>query len=149
MIKYRLGCADGHEFESWFRSIADYDKQSRSGAVTCPLCASTEISKLPMAPAVVSARGNKGAPAPEQLPAAAAPSAPPAAMATALRAFKKAVMENSEDVGGRFAEEARKIHFGEAEERNIRGSTTAEEAQSLHQDGVPFGILPELPEDLN
>ena len=76
MIKYRLGCADGHEFESWFRSIADYDKQSRSGAVTCPLCASTEISKLPMAPAVVSARGNKGAPAPEHLPAAA-PSAPP------------------------------------------------------------------------
>ncbi len=149
MIKYRLGCADGHEFESWFRSIADYDKQSRSGAVTCPLCASTEISKLPMAPAVVSARGNKGAPALEQLPAAAAPSAPPAAMATALRAFKKAVMENSEDVGGRFAEEARKIHFGEAEERNIRGSTTAEEAQSLHQDGVPFSILPELPEDLN
>ena len=149
MIKYRLGCADGHEFESWFRSIADYDKQSRSGAVTCPLCASTEISKLPMAPAVVSARGNKGAPAPEQLPAAAAPSAPPAAMATALRAFKKAVMENSEDVGGRFAEEERKIHFGEGEGRNIRGSTTAEEAQSLHQDGVPFGILPELPEDLN
>lgn len=148
MIKYRLGCADGHEFESWFRSIADYDKQSRSGAVTCPLCASTEISKLPMAPAVVSARGNKGAPAPEHLPAAA-PSAPPAAMATALRAFKKAVMENSEDVGGRFAEEARKIHFGEAEERNIRGSTTAEEAHSLHQDGVPFSILPELPEDLN
>ncbi|MBN9353661.1 MAG: DUF1178 family protein, partial [Hyphomicrobium denitrificans] len=86
---------------------------------------------------------------PEQLPAAAAPSAPPAAMATALRAFKEAVMENSEDVGGRFAEEARKIHFGEAEERNIRGSTTAEEAQSLHQDGVPFSILPELPEDLN
>lgn len=149
MIKYRLGCADGHEFESWFRSIADYDKQSRSGAVICPLCASTEISKLPMAPAVVSARGNKGAPAPEQLPAAAAPSAPLAAMATALRAFKKAVMENSEDVGGRFAEEARKIHFGEAEERNIRGSTTAEEAQSLHQDGVPFSVLPELPEDLN
>jgi hypothetical protein len=102
-----------------------------------------------MAPAVVSARGNKGAPAPEQLPAAAAPSAPPSAMATALRAFKKAVMENSEDVGGRFAEEARKIHFGEAEERNIRGSTTAEDAHSLHQDGVPFSILPELPEDLN
>lgn len=150
MIKYRLGCADGHEFESWFRSIADYDTQSNSGAVACPLCASTEISKLPMAPAVVSARGNSGVQAPEQeqAPAAiAATSSPP--MATALRAFKKAVLENSEDVGAKFAEEARKIHFGEAEERNIRGSTTAEEAQSLHQDGIPFGILPELPEDLN
>lgn len=150
MIKYRLGCADGHEFESWFPSIADYDAQSRSGDVACPLCGSSEITKLPMAPAVVTGRGNRDVQAPEQAPAAAAlsaPSQPP--LATALRAFKKAVLENSEDVGGRFAEEARKIHFGEAEERNIRGSTTAEEAQALHQDGVPFSILPELPEDLN
>ena len=151
MIKYHLGCADGHEFESWFPSIAGYDAQSRSGDVACPLCGSAEITKLPMAPAVVTGRGKRDVQAPEQAaPAAAAPSAasqPP--LATALRAFKKAVLENSEDVGGRFAEEARKIHFGEAEERNIRGSTTAEDAHSLHQDGVPFSILPELPEDLN
>ena len=146
MIKYRLGCTDGHEFESWFRNIAEYDAQSRSGAVACPLCGSTEITKQPMAPAVVSGRGNAGLPAPQQTPADPTSSAP---MANVLRAFKKAVLENSEDVGGRFAEEARKIHFGDAEERNIRGSATVEEAQALYQDGVPFGVLPPLPEDLN
>jgi hypothetical protein len=66
-----------------------------------------------------------------------------------LRAFKKTVMENSEDVGTGFADEARKIHFGEAEERNIRGSSTMDEARALAEDGVPFGVLPPLPEDLN
>jgi hypothetical protein len=146
MIKYRLGCTDGHEFESWFRSIADYDAQSRSGAVACPLCGSTEITKQPMAPAVVSGRGSAGASVSQQ---PAADQSPSAAMAGALRAFKKVVMESSEDVGGRFAEEARKIHFGEAEERNIRGSSTIEEAQALSQDGISFGVLPPLPEDLN
>lgn len=150
MIKYRLGCPAGHEFESWFRNIAEYDAQSGSGAVACPLCGSIEIGKLPMAPAVVSARTGTGTglQASQQAPDGTDTTAS-VPMATMLRAFKKAVMENSEDVGGRFAEEARKIHFGEAEERNIRGNTTAEEAQALHQDGVPFGILPPLPDDLN
>lgn len=146
MIKYRLGCPGGHEFESWFRSIADYDAQSGVGAVACPLCGSSEITKQPMAPAVVSGRSTAtivgpSGPAPDK--------APNVAMADALRAFKKTVTENSEDVGTRFAEEARKIHFGETDERNIRGSSTLEEAQALYQDGIPFGILPPLPEDLN
>jgi hypothetical protein len=145
MIKYRLGCAGGHQFESWFPSIAEYDAQSCSGAVACPVCGSTDITKQPMAPAVVS--GRRHADLPSAPKASADNSAAP--VAAALRAFKKAVLENSEDVGGRFAEEARKIHFGEAEERNIYGSTTVEEAQGLQQDGIPFGVLPPLPEDLN
>lgn len=149
MIRYRLGCADGHEFESWFRTIAEYDAQSRSGAVTCPLCGSAEITKQPMAPAVVSGRDGAGSRALQQASAAQSPAPAGPEMTTALRAFKKVIMENSEDVGGRFAEEARKIHFGEAEERSIRGSSTVEEAQSLFQDGIPFGVLPPLPEDLN
>jgi hypothetical protein len=70
-------------------------------------------------------------------------------MLSMLRAFKKAVMENSEDVGTGFADEARKIHFGEAEERNIRGSSTVDEARALADEGIPFGILPPLPDDLN
>jgi len=144
MIKYHLGCRDGHKFESWFRTIADYDVQSRSGAVQCPLCGSTDISKQPMAPAVVSKRGNaSGAKQPSS----------DVQMNTAtlgvLRALKKAVVENSEDVGAKFADEARKIHFGDSEERNIRGSSTPEEAQALFDDGVSFGILPPLPDDLN
>jgi hypothetical protein len=149
MIRYRLGCADGHEFESWFRTIAEYDAQSHSGAVACPLCGSTEITKQPMAPAVVSGRDNGRRRAPQRASADQNPGPVGPEMTSALRAFRKVIMENSEDVGGRFAEEARKIHFGEAEERNIRGSTTVEEAQSLFQDGIPFGVLPLLPEDLN
>jgi hypothetical protein len=143
MIRYRLGCPSGHEFESWFRSIADYEAQSRAGDVACPLCGSSEIAKQPMAPAVVSGRNPSKTPTlPRQ------PAEQPSGVAM-LRAFKKAVEDNSEDVGVRFAEEARKMHFGEAEERNIRGRSTVEEAQALHQDGIPFGVLPPLPEDLN
>jgi hypothetical protein len=144
MIKYRLSCSDGHEFESWFRSIADFDTQSHAGDVACPLCASTEITKQPMAPAVVSGRS--------VMPRSAPTTADPRAnteMLGMLRAFKKTVMENSEDVGTGFADEARKIHFGEAEERNIRGSSTMDEARALAEEGVPFGVLPPLPEDLN
>jgi hypothetical protein len=144
MIRYRLGCSHGHEFESWFHTIDSFDAQSRSGAVACPLCGSTEITKQPMAPAVVSTRGN----------AIASRNAQPqqdqkVAVREALRAFKRTVLENSEDVGAGFADEARKIHFGDAEERSIRGSSTPEEARALFEDGVAFGVLPPLPEDLN
>ena len=144
MIKYRLSCSDGHEFESWFRSIADFDTQSHAGDVACPLCASTEITKQPMAPAVVSNRSITPRSAPTTTD-----SRVNTEMLGMLRAFKKAVVENSEDVGTGFADEARKIHFGEAEERNIRGSSTMDEARALAEEGVPFGIVPPLPEDLN
>ena len=145
MIKYRLGCPSGHEFESWFRASADYDAQALAGEIACPLCGSIDISKQPMAPSIVTN------PAPAARPAKApSPQGGDAkAVLEALRAIKKSIFENSEDVGARFAEEARKMHFGEIEERHIRGSSTLEEAQELVQEGVPFGILPALPEDLN
>lgn len=142
MIRYRLGCANGHEFESWFRSSADYEAQAKTGVVACPLCGSVEIEKQPMAPAVVSSR--RADPA-----KAKAENDGKAAELTALRAARKALIENSENVGPRFAEEARKIHFGETDERSIRGSSTFEEAQDLFQDGISFGVLPSLPEDLD
>jgi hypothetical protein len=160
VIKYLLGCASGHEFESWFRASADFDAQSLSGEIACPICGSVDIVKQPMAPSVVTKRAR---PAPQ--PAQGAVSAPAAhvgsggaaapaggdgvAVREALRAFTQKVMANTEDVGPRFAEEARKIHFGETEERQIRGSSTLEEARELVEDGVPFGFLPPLPEDLN
>jgi hypothetical protein len=144
MIRYRLGCSHGHEFESWFHTIDAYDAQSHAGAVACPLCGSTEITKQPMAPAVVSARSNAIASQDAQ-----SLGDQRAAVLDALRAFKHSVVKNSEDVGAGFADEARKIHFGDAEERNIRGSSTPEEARALFEDGVAFGILPPLPEDLN
>lgn len=147
MIKYRLGCPAGHEFESWFRASADYDAQASAGDISCPLCGSLDISKQPMAPSIVT----KASAAPRQpnSSAIAMQSGDAKAALEALRAIKKSIFENSEDVGTSFAEEARKMHFGEAEERHIRGSSTLEEAQALSEEGVPFGILPALPEDLN
>lgn len=153
MIKYLLGCASGHEFESWFRASADFDTQSREGKIACPHCGSVEVMKRPMAPSVVTRRNRAQVP-PETMvsaPAAAAASSAPegAALREALRAFTEKVIASTEDVGTRFAEEARKMHFGETEERQIRGSSTFEEARELAEDGVPFNVLPVLPEDLN
>lgn len=154
MIKYLLGCASGHEFESWFRASDDFDVQCRSGEIVCPYCGSIEIAKQPMAPSVVTKR-TRAEPQPSHgtaqnmVPAPGSSAGGGAAVREALRAFTQKVIENTEDVGGRFAEEARKIHFGESEERQIRGSSTLEEARELAEDGVPFGILPAIPDDLN
>ncbi|MBS0235379.1 MAG: DUF1178 family protein [Proteobacteria bacterium] len=154
MIKYLLGCASGHEFESWFRAGADFDAQSRSGEIACPLCGSIDVVKQPMAPSVVTKRARAGRPpaqepAPAPVAGGATAGADGVAVREALKAFTQKVIANTEDVGPRFAEEARRMHFGEIEERQIRGSSTVEEAQELAEDGVPFGIIPVLPEDLN
>jgi hypothetical protein len=146
MIKYCLSCSGGHEFESWFRAIGDYDTQWESGLIVCPICGSKEITKQPMAPAVLTGRDSARLPQPS---AGSESDSAEAAVLGTLRALKKSVIENSEDVGSRFADEARKIHFGEAEERRIRGNSTPEEAKEMLEEGVPFGILPLLPEDLN
>lgn len=139
MIRYALVCEQGHEFESWFRAIADFDRQVKAGLVTCPECQSAIIEKQPMAPAI-SGTHQKAARSFEENRKA---------VAKTLRAFKQTIIANSEDVGSRFAEEARKIHHGEAPERSIRGETTAEDAQKLIDDEIPFGVLPEIPEDHN
>jgi hypothetical protein len=146
VIKYRLGCASGHEFDSWFRAGSDFDMQSRAGEVACPVCGSTDIVKLPMAPSIVTTRTAVQRSTADTLPVH---SGEAKVALDALRAIKKNIVENSDDVGSRFAEEARKMHFGDVEERHIRGSSTLEEARNLAEDGVPFGILPALPEDLN
>ncbi len=153
MIKYLLGCASGHEFESWFRAGADFEAQSRSGEISCPHCGSVNIAKRPMAPSVVTRRTKVEGPSDQVSKAtaggAAAAAPDGATVREALRAFAQTVIANTEDVGGRFADEARKMHFGEIEERQIRGSSTPDEAKELVEDGVPFGILPALPDDLN
>lgn len=145
MIKYRLGCSSGHEFDSWFRSSEDYERQSRSLAIACPLCGSAKVAKRPMAPAIVTSRAEPTA----KLETVSMKSDMPPTVLDAFRALKKAVIESTEDVGSSFADEARKMHFGDIEERHIRGTSTAEETRELIDDGVPFGILPPLPEDHN
>ena len=141
MITYTLACDNGHDFEGWFRSSADFDEQERDGRLECPVCASHHIGKALMAPALAGAR--------EAASPVVLADPRDAAMRGMMKAFRDHVVANSEDVGDRFAEEARRIHFDETEKRSIRGQATADEAKALREDGVPFAPLPVLPDDHN
>ena len=137
MIIFDLKCApQGHVFEAWFASSAAFDEQRARGLVACPLCGSAEVAKAPMAPAV-GPRSNAGSAAPSPTSSSEAK----AALAAAAEAQKR-LLEGSEGVGMRFADEARAIHLGEAEARAIHGEATRAEAESLLDDGVPIAPLP-------
>ncbi|WP_455873966.1 DUF1178 family protein [Rhizobium yanglingense] len=142
MIRYSLSCENAHEFEAWFSESADFDRQVASGYLTCPVCNSTSISKALMAPSVSTARKKD--------------ETKTLAMDTARRdAFEKLkaavahIKANAEDVGAQFPEEARKIHYGEADARGIIGQATTDEAQALLDEGIEIAALPVLPEDVN
>lgn len=140
MIIFDLKCApEGHVFEAWFGSTADYEAQKARGLVSCPLCGGLEVDKAPMAPAV-GAKGNAKAPAPPELYSGDAGQVK--AMLAAAAALQKTLLAGSEGVGDRFADEARAIHLGEAEARAIHGRATREQAESLIEDGVPVAPLP-------
>lgn len=144
MIRFSLTCAGNHHFEGWFASNADFDAQKERGLVECPECGSAEISKTLMAPSVATSRSHEKAP-PSQL--ALAPEQREAM--TKLRQMVKAVKESSENVGERFPEEARKIHYGEVEARGIFGRASGEEARALAEEGIPVAPLPDFAEDAN
>ncbi|MFL5014722.1 MAG: DUF1178 family protein [Rhizobium sp.] len=142
MIRYSLTCDNAHEFEGWFSESADFDRQVESGFLTCPVCHSAAISKLLMAPSVSTARGKD-----ERQTLAM-----DAMRREALQKLKEAVAAvkaNSEDVGTQFPEEARKIHYGEADARGIIGQATVDEAQALLEEGIEIAAIPVLPEDVN
>lgn len=141
MISFNLHCDKEHAFEGWFSSNADFDAQVERKLVSCPLCGSHAISKALMAPAVAVSRDK-----PER-PLAMDPDR--REMMGKLRQMVKTVRENSEDVGERFPEEARKIHHGETEARGIIGKASGEEAKALVEEGIEIAPLPELPEDLS
>lgn len=143
MIKYKLLCNFEHEFEGWFRNSEAFDQQSGAGHVSCPSCGSTDVSKAIMAPNVVAKRS-------DALPVRTetAPNRQREILA-ALRKLRSEVEARSTYVGERFAEEARKIHFGETEERSVYGEATKDEVASLAEDGVPVLPLPRLPKDIN
>ena len=141
-----LQCGEGHGFEGWFASHDDYDAQRSRGLLTCPVCNSAEVSKLPSAP-----RLNLGAegPRPEACPTAAAEATPqalaqvsPQQLQAAWMKMVRHVMAHTEDVGTQFAEEARKIHYGEREERNIRGQASRAETEALLEEGIDILPLP-------
>ncbi|MEY2729862.1 MAG: hypothetical protein RL584_988 [Pseudomonadota bacterium] len=164
MKVFDLGCEAGHAFEGWFASDDDYAQQTQRGLLECPFCASRDINKRLSAPRLnlgrsglregaaseVETRDSAGVD-PQGSPAeGGAPKRPPspeaaATMALMQQAWLKAVrhvIENTEDVGGRFAEEARRIHYGESPERGIRGQTTAQERESLLDEGIEVVPLP-------
>jgi hypothetical protein len=160
MIRYSLACDDKHEFEIWFKNSADYDKQKKRGLVTCPACGSTKVEKGLMTPSL--GRGaKKGARAaapeapPETLPAPESKS--PVAMVspqemefrTKLKELRDHLTKNAEHVGGKFPEEARKMHYGEKEHRSIYGEASPQEAKELADEGIEFHPLPVLPDERN
>ena len=144
MIKYALKCADRHEFEAWFANSSAYETQSRTGQVLCPACGTEKVEKALMAPNIVSGQRHE--------PAAVKPKAqatPPPEAAALLRKFKTFIEQNSEYVGPRFAEEARKIHHEESEARSIYGEASDGDVRELLEEGLELYALPVLPEDHN
>lgn len=157
MILYRLRCAKGHEFDSWFKDGKTYERQEKRSLIGCPACGSAKVTRAPMAPRIGKGAGKRsGNPveAPVEAPAEAAPVAAPdpqmAALAQAmpkemretLLKLREQVEKNLEPVGEKFAEEARKIHYGETEERGIRGQASREETRELLEEGISVLPLP-------
>ena len=160
MIRYTLVCDRRHEFESWFQDSAAYDKQAKRGLVSCPQCGSAKVEKAIMAPRL--ARKDKStpivAPAEQAAPAPAAAAAPaPVAMISPqekefrakLKELRDHLTANADNVGKKFPEEARKMHYGEIEHRSIYGEATPQDAKELHEEGIEFHPLPVLPEERN
>jgi hypothetical protein len=150
MIKYALACDQAHPFESWFPSSDAYEAQLKRGFVTCPFCHSAKVEKQIMAPAV--SRTEKAAVAPQP-----SPEVQPVAMLSEkerkiramLRVMREHVTKNAENVGERFADEARKMHYGEAETRSIFGEANPSEARALIEEGIEVHPLPIVPDDRN
>jgi len=134
-----LRCAEDHGFEGWFASEDDFAAQTERSAIACPLCGSTAINRMPSAPRLNVTRHS--APGPE-----AAQGTTMTLQSQWLRAVRH-VMSSTEDVGDRFAEEARRIHYGEVEERGIRGRASTEDAEALREEGIAVMTLP-LPDAL-
>ncbi|KOF17922.1 hypothetical protein AC244_16325 [Ensifer adhaerens] len=142
MIRYTLSCDKGHAFEGWFSSSDDFDRQMDRKLVSCPTCNSTSVAKQLMAPSIATARKK------EATRALVMDQAQKETVAK-IRELVKAVRENAEDVGDRFPEEARKIHYGEADERGLIGQATVEEAVALLEEGIAIAPLPVLPDEIN
>jgi len=131
MIVYSLRCRNGHEFEGWFKDSAAFDAQAQSNRLVCPTCNSRKIEKAIMAPSVAGTK-KKSASAPEEM----------RRMRQFMTGLRKYVQDNAEYVGPNFAEEARKIHYGETEERQIYGESTVQEAIELVEEGIDVAPLP-------
>jgi len=161
MIHYALVCAKGHNFESWFQDSAAFDKQAKRGLVTCPHCGSAKVEKAIMAPRLSASKKRKvPAEAPASAPTAAAETTQekaPVAMISPqehefrakLKELREHLTKNADNVGQKFPEQARKMHYGEIEHRSIYGEASPKDAQELAEEGIEFHPLPILPDERN
>jgi hypothetical protein len=152
MILYALRCAAGHEFEGWFRDGQTYDAQSAAGEIACPVCGSNSVAKALMAPRLGRSSKSEPAPptpvpAPEPRPEPDAKAAhiDPAQIRRLLRELRRHVEQNCNYVGDKFAEEARRIHYGEVDPHAIYGESTPEEAEALADEGIEVARIPWVP----
>lgn len=150
MIRYDLVCEKDHAFDSWFSDSDAFDMQAKRGFVVCPECGSAKVRKALMAPRVSGTRKRDEAPivSDAKTPVAML-SQRDAEMRAMLRALHEQVKQNSDNVGDKFAEVARQMHYGEIEHRSIYGQANIEEAKAMHEEGIEFHALPVLPEDRN
>jgi hypothetical protein len=165
MIRYALVCDRRHEFEIWFKNSADYDKQVKRSLVSCPNCGSTKVEKALMAPSLGAGAKKKrtGEARPIEAPAIPEPESAPAEQPSPvamisppeqefrakLKELRDHLTKNADNVGTKFPEEARKMHYGEIEHRSIYGEASPEDAKELHEEGIEFHPLPILPDERN
>jgi hypothetical protein len=156
MIRYNLRCERGHAFESWFQSSAAYEAQEKRKLVNCPACGSARVERAIMAPQIVSKKGrDRAAPAPAAATEVTAPASTPLMMAqerelrAKIKELRDHIVKNADNVGERFPNEARKMHYGDIEHRPIYGEASPDEARSLIEEGVEVSPLPVLPDDRN
>jgi hypothetical protein len=163
MIVYDVRCRNGHVFTAWFKSSDSFDRQAAAGEIACAECGVLEVARAPMAPRLISRRGRAEPAAPAEPVAAGAATSPPAAapapaapqqisavhaqaaVMQQLRALRHAVEHNCDYVGKEFAEEARKMHYGESDRRGIYGEATESESESLADEGIEVGRVPWVP----
>jgi hypothetical protein len=145
MIRYDLICDKGHEFDAWFSDSAAYDTQRKRGFVECSVCGSIKVEKQLMRPNVGAKSSKKN----DSRPMVGGTDPRMQQMMSMMREFRAHVEKNAENVGDKFAEEARKIHYKESEERGIYGNATPDEARGLIEEGIEVHPLPRLPEDSN
>jgi hypothetical protein len=136
VIAYNLACAQGHEFEGWFQNSKAYDSQAKTGALVCPICGNDKIAKAIMAPAVTGTSRAKG-------------SAEAKRVRQYMTGLRKFIETNADYVGPKFPEEARKIHYGETEERHIYGESTLAQAKDMIEEGIRIAPMPPDPDELN
>jgi hypothetical protein len=156
MIRYSLRCERGHAFESWFQSSSAYESQEKRKLVNCPACGSAKVERAIMAPQIVSKKGRDiAAPPSAPAPDVTAPASTPLMMAqerelrAKLKELRDHIVKNADNVGERFPNEARKMHYGDIEHRPIYGEASPDEARSLIDEGVEVSPLPVLPDDRN